>query len=185
MEHYYSINIIDWGEKDFEEFIEDNSSLFYAFAYRYLKDKQDIKDLLQECYIKMWSNKKQISALESPLNYIFTMIKNRALNHIRDNKKSFVGLESIRDLNSKEDFDKTIFEAECSKAIVDAIRELSPQSREVINKIIEGHTMEEVANELKISINTVKTIKYRAVEKLTKTLPPRLLGIAIMISCFD
>lgn len=53
MKRYYSINIVDWNDKDFEDFIEDNSSLFFAFAYRYIKNKQDIKDILQECYIKM------------------------------------------------------------------------------------------------------------------------------------
>lgn len=185
MKRYYSIKILDWGDKDFEDFIEDNSSLFYAFAYRYIKDKQDIKDILQDCYIKMWSNKKQISSMESPLNYIFTMIKNRALNHIRDHKKDFVELASIPNYDNKEDFWGNIFEAECSKIMADAIRELSPQSQEVINRIVAGQTMEEVAKELNVSINTVKTIKYRAVDKLAKMLPPRMLGIIYFIIFVD
>lgn len=185
MKRYYSINIVDWNDKDFEDFIEDNSSLFFAFAYRYIKNKQDIKDILQECYIKMWDNKKKLAAMESPLNYIFTMIKNRALNHIRDHKKDFIELESISNYNDKEDFLNTIFEVECSKMIADAIRQLSPQSQEVINRIIAGQTMEQVAKELNVSINTVKTIKYRAVDRLAKILPPRLLGIVYFILFID
>lgn len=123
--------------------------------------------------------------MESPLNYIFTMIKNRALNHIRDHKKDFIELESISNYNDKEDFLNTIFEVECSKMIADAIRQLSPQSQEVINRIIAGQTMEQVAKELNVSINTVKTIKYRAVDRLAKILPPRLLGIVYFILFID
>lgn len=185
MKRCYSKNIIDWGNKDFEDFIEDNSSLFYAFAYRYIKDKQDIKDILQECYIKMWKNKKQISSMESPLNYIFTMIKNQALNYIRDHKKDFVELESIPNYNDDKDFLSNIFEAECSRIIADAIRQLSPQSQQVIKRVMVGKTMDEIARELNVSVNTVKTIKYRAVNNLAKLLPKNLLGIVYFIIFID
>lgn len=188
MKECYTTKITEWKDRDFEDFIEENSSMFYAFACRYIKDNQDIKDILQECYIKMWSSRSKISSLESPFNYIFTMIKNRSLNYLRDNKKVDIGLDhisSLKNVEYRDDYESVAFEVECSKAIADAILELSPQSQTVLNMIIDGKTMEQIAVELNISINSVKTIKYRAVDRLTKSLPPRMLVVLFAMFIFE
>lgn len=60
MNYSCSINIANWTEKDLNDFIENNSSLFFAFAYRYLKQEDEIEDLIQECYLKLWCDRKKL-----------------------------------------------------------------------------------------------------------------------------
>lgn len=173
MKYSCSINIANWSEKDLTNFVEDNSSLFFAFACRYLKQHDEIEDLIQECYLKLWRDRKKIGTISSPINYVFTMIKNGALNKVEYNSKLDVGIQC--DICDDAHFYSAMIEAESSRIIAQAVSTLSPQSQEVLRLVIEGKSLDEIAKLLNLSINSVKTVKYRAISKLSKILPPRLL----------
>lgn len=173
MNYSYSINIATWTEKDLKDFIENNSNLFFAFAYRYMKQQDEIEDLIQECYLKLWRDRKKIGQIASPINYVFTMIRNGALNRIEHNRKISIGIEC--DMCDNDHFYNNIIEAESSLIIAQAINTLSPQSQEVLKLVVEGKSLDEIAEILNISVNSVKTVKYRAITKLSKILPERLL----------
>ena len=63
-----------------------------------------------------------------------------------------------------------MIEAESSCLIAEAIQKLTPQSRKVILMTLQENNMNEIADALNISINTVKTIKYRALKQLSEYL---------------
>ena len=67
-------DISSWTENDMEEFIKVNSSMFHAFASRYVDDAEIIDDFLQEAYIKLWTHRKTIGKVSSPRNYFFTIM---------------------------------------------------------------------------------------------------------------
>lgn len=54
--------------------------------------------------------------------------------------------------------------------IARAIMKLSPQSQRVILMGLDGESMKDIAKELNVTLNTVKTIKYRALERLSEWL---------------
>lgn len=168
-----SINIANWTEKDLNDFIENNSSLFFAFAHRYLRQEDEIEDLIQECYLKLWCDRKKIGIILSPVNYFFTMIKNGALNRIEHNSKISIGIQFDR--FDDNHFYNAIIEAESSQIIAEAIRTLSPQSQEILQLVVDGKSLDEIADHLNLSVNSVKTVKYRAISRLSKILPKKLL----------
>lgn len=177
MDYDCSINIANWTENDLRDFIENNSSLFFAFAYRYIKQQDEVEDLIQESYLKLWRDRKKIGNITSPINYIFTMIKNGALNTIEHNRRISIGIE--HDVRDNTDFYNTIIEVESSQIIAETIRTLSPQSQEVLNLVVDGKSLDEIAYILNLSINSVKTVKYRAITKLSKILPKKILIIFV------
>lgn len=175
MDYNYSLNIAQWDEKALEDFILKNSSLFFAFAYRYMKQDDEIEDLLQECYLKLWRDRKKTGTLSSPINYLFTMIKNGALNKIDRNRKIDIGI--AYDVSDDTDFYNNIIEAESNMIIAQAVSTLSSQSQEVLELVIAGKSLDEIATILNLSINSVKTVKYRAITKLSQILPKKLLSL--------
>lgn len=54
------------------------------FAMRYLKDKTVSKDIVQDCFISLWQTRSWIDPSRSLKNYLLTMVRNKALNAIRD-----------------------------------------------------------------------------------------------------
>lgn len=59
---------------------------------------------------------------------------------------------------------------ESAQLITEALKKLSKQSNQVLLMSMEGKSIPEIAQELDLSINTVKTVKYRALKRLSSLL---------------
>lgn len=164
-------------------FIRENSPMFYLFASKYITNHDEIEDVLQECCMKLWINKDTITISTSATNYVFTMIRNIAYDRKKSKHMDTVEFDEVKEsLFSDEDMLRNIIEIESSKIIADALKQLSPMSRKVMNYVLEGKKNKEIAEELGISINSLKTIKYRALARLSTLLPKNLLIALISIS---
>jgi len=51
---------------------------------RYTRDEAAAKDVVQDCFVKLWNTRRRINPDRSLKSYIYTMVRNRALNLIRD-----------------------------------------------------------------------------------------------------
>ena len=67
--------------------------------------------------------------------------------------------------HTKEAWDK-IVESEANQLLLEAIKSLPPQSRRIMELAYDGKSLKETAELLEISINTVKAIKSKALQKL-------------------
>lgn len=171
MSNELPLNLADWDEDCMQEFIRQNSSSFYVFASRYVEDKEAIGDFLQEAYLKLWSRRESIGAVKSPRNYFFSILRNTII----DNYNHFQQNPQEKDVGSYTEIaDETLvdhlIETESSYLIAQAIQALSPQSRQVILLSMQGESLGDIAEALQISINSVKTVKYRALKQLSKRL---------------
>ena len=166
------IDISKWNETDFQGFIVENSPVFHAFARRYINDQAAIDDVLQDSFLKLWSNRGSIGRLDSPVSYFFSIIRNTILNNLRSrkNRELRLGAAGRDDIADEDFFIRSVIEAESSRLIADSIDKLSEQSRRVIIMTLQQKKMQEIADELGITVNTVKTVKYRALERLSKLL---------------
>ena len=156
------------GIKDLKSFFESFYPQVYRLAQKYLNDKFISHDMAQESFVGFWMKINDFSTIESAKKYIYTSVKNRCLNHLRDSKKlTPLELDSFEKENFIRD---AIIENETYKLIYDAIADLSPQSQRVIEYSLDGLKNAEIAKILDISINTVKTIKLRAFESMRSRL---------------
>ncbi len=152
-------------------FIQQNASLFRVFAERFVDEADAIDDFLQEAYIRLWTRRKSIGKVSSLRNYFYAILRNVIVD-----KCSYLSRSERLDeteylkLSSNETFIQHIIEAESSRLIAEAIGKLSPQSRKVIGMTIEGKTLLEIAESLHVTVNTVKTVKYRAMNRLSELL---------------
>ncbi|MBS7199075.1 MAG: sigma-70 family RNA polymerase sigma factor [Bacteroidales bacterium] len=162
-------DISKWDDKCFQAFIRENAAVFRVFASKYVHDSDVIDDILQEAYIKLWTNRVKIGVVRSPRNYFFTIIKNTIFDYKgyfqpENMERDPENYEKIRD---DDFFLRNIIEVEASGMIAQAIMKLSAQSQRVILMSLDGESMKDIARELDVTVNTVKTIKYRALERLS------------------
>ena len=66
---------------------------FYRVAYRYLENREEAKDVVQEIYLKLWESRDSLKGVKNAEAYGVTLIKNRCLDvlrsaRIRSNGKS-------------------------------------------------------------------------------------------------
>ena len=71
----------------FEQLFREHYNALCNFAIRYLHDNDSAQEIVQEVFINLWQKKETITSDKSVKSYLFTSVKNRCLNYIRDNKK--------------------------------------------------------------------------------------------------
>lgn len=93
-----------WGEKirqsdqhAFDQLFRSFYPFLMRFAMRYTHDEAAAKDVVQDCFVKLWNTRRRINPERSLKSYLYTMVRNRALNVIRGQ----AGLEVSHQLASE------------------------------------------------------------------------------------
>jgi len=150
----------------FEKIFERYSKQLFQFSLSYLKSEEAAEDIVQEVFIKIWNNRKELKTDTSFQSYLFTI----ALNSVR---KYFNQLSRLNELKHdilfdssglKSDFDdRSDYQAMLDK-LEELIKQMPEKRREVfIKKKIEEKSLKEISEELNI---TTKTVEYHITEAM-------------------
>lgn len=145
------------------------------FAEKFVRDTCDAEDIVEDVFLKLWNRAVVFKDEEHLKASLYRSIQNACLNFLKINKRAF-------DRNSvftKEqgEYEEATYLSEITRneiiaELYAAISELPSQARKVIIKTyIEGQSNQEVADELGISINTVKNHKQNGLVLLRSKLP--------------
>lgn len=142
---------------------------FYAalcvYVAKILPVPDVVEDLVQEVFISVWEGKRNFSDIKELTNYLYRACYNNTLIYIRNNQIHDTILTSLTEEDEAQDEDAiyalTVKE-EIIRQLYFHIEELPAEQRRIILMRIEGHTWEEIADLLGVSINTVKTQKSRS-----------------------
>jgi RNA polymerase sigma factor (sigma-70 family) len=151
----------------------------HRFFGRSLDRYADADDLIQDTFLNMWKAESR-GALEGDLRgYLFTTAKNLAHNARRHNRarhlNDHVSLsEKIDELCSTES-EKALFEREGVRLLENALSALKPHTRTVfVMYYVEGRTIAEIANVLRISTRSVERHVANALRHCHDALGPLL-----------
>lgn len=123
-----------------------------------LKDEAEAEDLVQELFVEIWDKKiyKQID--HSLKAYLYCAVKNRCLNLIQKNKLIRERLKSYDETRSTKKDPGWIEQGELATNIKTILNEFPPQRQKVFSLVyMENKRYQEAADEMGISINSVKT----------------------------
>ena len=152
-------------EKLFDEFYP---SLCW-FANKYLNDFENSKDVVQEVFVKLWENKISYTTDQEIKSFLYVSVKNKSLNYLNSKRHRVTDNYPVTDMEELKSDDFLYGELliiDTSALLKKAIEALPEKCREVISFSIQDYTNKEIAGELKISLNTVKTQKQIAYKKL-------------------
>lgn len=154
-------------ESLFNEYYEH----FVQFANNYLFDQQASEDIVQDLYVHVWENAKKLNIHSSIKSYFYQALKNRCLNYLKrlrlKDDKDILYVEAL--LSARDD--TTFYDPEILNQVKAAINLLPQQMSKIMYmKYIDGLKQMEIAEELNISVNTVKTQLKRAKDKIRKSL---------------
>tara|TARA_B100000809_G_scaffold232405_1_gene248263 strand:- start:4114 stop:4686 length:573 start_codon:yes stop_codon:yes gene_type:complete len=148
-------------------------SKMMGVCYRYVNNTEDAKDILQDGFVKVYSNIKKYNFNGSLEGWIRKIIVNTAIDHYRKHKAVFFvdDEEGYILENSKVESDDSIYSQFGVDVIMDAIQELSPAYKTVFNlNVIEGYQHKEIAAQLNISEGSSKSNLAKAKMKLRQLL---------------
>jgi len=139
------------------------------------------EDITQEIFMKFWDDKIYLKLEGSIGPYLFKAVKNNSLQAIQKKAKyRFEDIENqINSLIEEEKVDLSYLEDE-KKKLYREIANLPEKSREVFKAIVlDNLKYKEAAEQLGVSVNTVKTHYSRALKQLRKSLDLIILLLLI------
>ena len=141
-----------------------------SVCYRYAKSREDAEDMLQEGFIKVFTQIKQFEGRGSLEGWILRIIVHTCINHLKKNKKfnDNVDILFAGNISIKEDNIPAVLQA---KQVVECIRTLPIGYRTVLNLYaIEGYSHKEIAAMLDIEESTSRSQYTRARNMLEELL---------------
>jgi RNA polymerase sigma-70 factor (ECF subfamily) len=174
------------NQKVFKVFFEKNYKKLVIYANGYLFDQQASEDIVQDVFIYIWEKADDLEIKSSLNGYVLAMVRNRCLNFLRSIKitdnydflEFNINLITEHVFDSTDDEDRKIVYHQILK-IVDTLPERMQQIVKL--KFLHGYKYAEIAEELDISINTVKTqlkrAKSRIIELVTSIIILLQLGV--------
>ncbi len=155
----------------FEAIYRRYHARLYTLALRYLKNRADADDALQQLFIKLWTAREALFITRNLQGYLYGMLKHQVLNQIRNNVSALQ--HNYRIVQKQPPYDDELYTwAERnyhSELLERAIATLPPQQRAVATMRREGYSNQEIAVRLRLSIHTVNT-HYRECLKRLKEL---------------
>lgn len=148
-------------------------------ANRVLRDVGVAEELSQDVFLELWRRRDALAPDSSVAGYLMQAVRNRALNHLRHlavQRKSAVFVEALSE--PAEQADALAQATELEQALVRAIAELPPRTREVFVMSRErGMRYSEIAEALGVSVKAVEANMSRALrilrDQLASFLPDR------------
>ena len=159
-------------------------------AAQYVKDDFLAETIVGDVIFHLWEVRETIEINTSVRSYLMTCVRNRCIDylksqyHTREVAHSDTGLRDFPVLQYVKDDDYPLgklLEKELEDEIMNAINRLPDECRRVFNMSrFENRKYEEIAQELKISVNTVKYHIKHALALLHEDLG-KYLTMAMMI----
>lgn len=153
----------------FEAIFRQHYERLCSYAYTYLKDETNSEDIVQEAFIKIWEQRRDLIGSHQLKFYLFTAVRNNCLTTIAKNKKS-----AVVELGDEDAFDEINLKMEAVDSSADpkillakAMEQLPPKCREVFMlSRLSGQTYQQIADSLGISVKTVENQMGKAIRIL-------------------
>ncbi|HVU94328.1 MAG TPA: RNA polymerase sigma-70 factor [Puia sp.] len=173
----------DGDETAFRYVMDRYFPIITMFALRIVHNRSAAEDIAEDTFIKLWQTREKSQTFQSIKAFLFITAKNACLNALRSERSmarrntGFVAASA----EEEETIDREIIRSEVWAEIHRAAAELPEKTGRVFRlAYVEGLPNREIARQLNISVNTVKTQKARAIELLREKLQGKDILPAIL-----
>ncbi len=138
-----------------------------VYAHKYFNSIDQAEDIVQDVFISLWEKNRLINFTGSIKPYLFSIVRNNSINKIKqENRYRFEEIENKAFEIIEDKFESQEMEERKSK-LYQEIDQLPEQCKKVFEAIIfEKMKYADVAEEMDISVNTIKTHYSRALKQL-------------------
>ena len=152
----------------FKQIYDRFSSLLYLYAYRKLKDKEEARDVVQEVFTSLWTNRYNFTIQTTLQGYLYKAVLHKVLNIFRHKGfcDEYAGqIQCMIAANATTDY--LIREKDIAALIEKEIASMPSRMREVFElRRKEYLSNKAIAERLSISEHTVSTQMKKALRVL-------------------
>ena len=167
----------------FEQLFHEHFVHLCNFAQSFVYDLDEAKEIVQVVFTNLWLKKEEITTEKSIKSYLYTSVRNRCLNFIRDHKKfrsqlldlDTAGFDMAYEVNPSGI-------SELENKVEKAIDGLPEKCAEVFKlSRFEQMKYKEIGEKLNISIKTVEAQISKALKHLREELKEYIIILILFI----
>ena len=167
---------LDCDQMAFEYLIDRyRNSLCQLYLQRTHGNAEDVDDLLQETFIKVFANLARYNSQYTFGQWIFTIARNTFIDHVR-RKRDEIHLDAVRaeafsisPISQQPTPEESIIRVQQRSQLDHCMAKMPDSYKELIElRFYREYSYEEIAEELGMPLGTVKTRIHRARERLIK-----------------
>jgi RNA polymerase sigma-70 factor (ECF subfamily) len=163
----YSIRLIAEGdEQAFEQLVQKYQQAVFNTVYRYIGIQDDVQDLAQEIFIKVWRNAGKFKGKSKFSTWLYRITVNHCINYRRKNKHKHVSLDEMTEKGKTPEAFKVIPDWEQRRKVElvrRAVDELPDRQRmALVLSQFEERSYKEIAEIMKVSLSAVESLIFRA-----------------------
>lgn len=155
------------NEDAFKMIYEEYRTRLFYFTSKYVPEPEVAEDIVQEAFVKVWQRRSNFSDPDAVKAFLYISVKNQCFNFRKHSKVVYLYSNSHKEEIAEEEIMNHILESEVLDRVFKALEKLPRGCRDVMHlSYFEELKNKEVADILKISVNTVKTQKRRGLSLL-------------------
>lgn len=160
-----TVSLLKQNRKDaFELLYRSYSEKLYVFAFRMTSDRSLSQNIIQDIFIALWEKKDSL-AINNIESYLFQAVKYQVFKSYRDKKFNKEILESRFDDFIFNQADTT--DQELANKLFSSLNNLPERRKEIlVMSKLQELSIDQIANELQISKQTVKNQLSTAIKQL-------------------
>ena len=149
----------------------------FVMAYSMLRNKEDALDVVQETFLRLFQKAKQFKEGCNFQGWLLQIAKNLCVDYYRKNyrkRREFESPKSLDELQVAAETDPASSSAgEMKEVFFRGIDKLASRQRLVfVLRHVDELQFNEISETLNISVGTVKSLHFKAVQNLRKWLSP-------------
>lgn len=149
----------------FEKLFHDYYEVLCNFAFSTLSDREASEDIVQEVFVNIWHHKDDIEVRTNLRNYLFTSVRNKAIERLRRLKLEQKYKNTITNIddNPFDDYENEIERMLIVNKLYHSIDKLPDRCRQIFKMAkIEGMTYQQIADDISLSVKTIESQMRRA-----------------------
>jgi RNA polymerase sigma-70 factor (family 1) len=150
------------GDKEaFRQLFDQYKLRLFSFVLQMTHSKVDAEEIVQDVFAKLWEIRTDLVQVDYPGKYIYTIARNKTLNHLAKLARDRQLLQQVwLNVSQTDNSTEAILQAQESQRLIgEAINRLSLQRQTIFRLSREqGLTHEEIAVHLGLSKSRVKNI---------------------------
>ncbi len=165
------------SEKAYVELFDHCFADLHELAYTFVLDYDVANDMVQDVFISIYENSKELDSVLNLMGYMRTSVRNRCFNYLRD-----LALEQhnrtlyMQEVAEQENWDNSDVQA-LSDEVYRIIDTLPESCRNICYlRFYKGEKIKDIAAQLQLSESTVKVQLHRAMGKLKEELQNERFG---------
>lgn len=171
-DHELVSNALRGDQRAYREIVERYHSMAYAAIRAVTGERDEIEDILQDVFVKVYRGLEQFRGDSKLSTWIFRIARNEAINHVARIVPDTIPVESV-DIqappggNPESEFEKR----QLREHLEQALSHLDAEQRMAIElRYLGERSYQEIAESMDIPLGTVKTHIFRGKVELRKVM---------------